>query len=132
MSMDHRSGRAVTLSRPRGKVPAWTIALGMAAVVLLAIPIVARATADAVDQAFPTTILPSSINSTKLMAQTFTAGTTGQIDRVSLTLESHSQLVTGWVQIRTLAADGSPAGGTLWPTSTPIQFTYGFGNAYHD
>jgi hypothetical protein len=132
MSMDHRSGRAITLSRPRGTVPAWTIALGMAAVALLAIPIVARATADAVDQAFPTTVLPSSINSTKLMAQTFTAGTTGQIDRVSLTLESHSQLVTGWVQIRTLAADGSPAGGTLFPTSTPIQFTYGFGNTYHD
>jgi BarA-like signal transduction histidine kinase len=62
----------------------------MAAVVLLAIPIVARATADAVDQAFPTTIIPSSINSAKLMAQTFTAGTTGQIDRVSLALESHS------------------------------------------
>ncbi len=36
------------------------------------------------------------------------------------------------MQIRTLAADGSPAGGTLWPTSTPIQFMYGFGNAYHD
>ena len=112
-------------------MPSWALALGMAAVVLLAIPIVARAS-DAVDQAFPTTILPNSINSTKLMAQTFTASTTGQIDKVSLTLETHSQLVTGWVQIRPLNADGSPAGGTLQPTSTPIQFSYPFGSAYHD
>ena len=133
MSMDHRSGRVVTLGRPRGNVPAWTIALGMAAVVLLAIPIVARATADAVDQAFPTNVLPGSVNSTKVMAQTFTAGTTGQIDKVSLTLETHSQLVTGWVQIRPVAADGSPTGGTLQPASTPIQFTYNFGGSvYHD
>ena len=132
MSMDHRFGRAVTLSRPRGTVPAWTIALGMAAVVLLAIPIVARATADVVDQAFPTNVLPSTVNSTKLMAQTFTASTTGQIDKVSLSLESHSNLVTGWVQIRTVAADGSPTGGTLQPSATSIQFTYPFGNAYHD
>jgi len=113
-------------------VPAWTLALGMAAVALLSIPIVARATTDAVDQAFPTTVLPNQVNSTKLMAQTFTASTTGQIDKVSLTLETRSQLVTGWVQIRAVAADGSPSGGTLQPTTTPIQFTYGFGSTYHD
>ncbi|MEA2643670.1 MAG: hypothetical protein QOG08_696, partial [Chloroflexota bacterium] len=128
-----RTVRAVSLSRPRGKVQPWTLALGMAAVALLAIPIVARASADAVDQAFPTNLLPNQVNSTKLMAQTFTASTTGQIDKVSLTLESHSQLVTGWVQIRTVAADGSPTGGTLQPAATPIQFTYPFGGTvYHD
>lgn len=132
MDMDRRTARAVSLSRRRGKVPAWTLALGMAAVALLSIPIIARATTDAVDQAFPTNVLPSAVNSTKLMAQTFTASTTGQIDKVSLSLESHSQLITGWVQIRTVAADGSPTGGTLQPTTTPIQFTYPFGNAYHD
>jgi len=111
----------------------WTLAAGVAAGLLLAIPAQALATADAVDQAFPTNVLPTSLNSTKLMAQTFTAGTTGQIDRVSLALESHSQLITGWVQIRTLAPDGSPTGGTLQPDSTPIQFTYAFGGStYHD
>ena len=98
---------------------------------LLAIPIIARAT-DAVDQSFPTTVFPSTINSTKVMAQTFTASTTGQIDRVSLALETHSQFVTGWVQIRPVAADGSPTGGTLQPTATPIQVTYSFGATYHD
>ncbi len=133
MGMDRRTVLAVSLIRPRGKVQPWTLALGMAAVALLAIPIVARATADAVDQAFPTNVLPSQVNSTKVMAQTFTASTTGQIDKVSLTLESHSQLVTGWVQIRTVAADGSPTGGTLQPAATPIQFTYSFGGStYHD
>ena len=111
----------------------WTLAAGVAAGLLLAIPAQALATADAVDQAFPTNVLPTSLNSTKLMAQTFTAGTTGQIDRVSLALESHSQLITGWVQIRTVAPDGSPTGGTLQPDSTPIQFTYAFGGStYHD
>jgi hypothetical protein len=111
----------------------WTLAAGVAAGLLLAIPAQALATADAVDQAFPTNVLPTSLNSTKLMAQTFTAGTTGQIDRVSLALESHSQLITGWVQIRTVATDGSPTGGTLQPDSTPIQFTYAFGGStYHD
>lgn len=114
-------------------MPSWTLALGMAAIVLLAIPIIARATADAVDQAFPTNLLPNQMNSTKLMAQTFTASTTGQIDKVSLTLESHYQLITGWVQIRTVAADGSPTGGTLQPAATPIQFTYALGGStYHD
>jgi PKD domain len=132
MSMDRRSGRAVSVSRQGGKVPTWTLALGMAAIVLLAVPIIARATADAVDQSFPTTVLPNTINSTKVMAQTFTASTTGQIDRVSLALETHSQLATGWVQIRTVAANGSPTGGTLQQASTATQFTYNFGNTYHD
>ena len=113
-------------------MPRWTLAVGVAAGLLLAIPAQAIATADAVDQSFPTTVLPNTINSTKVMAQTFTASTIGQIDRVSLALETHSQLVTGWVQIRTVAADGSPTGGTLQPSSTPIQFTYAFGSAYHD
>jgi hypothetical protein len=133
MGMDRRTLRAVSLRRPRGKVQPWMLALGLAAVALLAIPLVARATADAVDQAFPTNVLPNQVNSTKLMAQTFTASTTGQINKLSLTLESHSQLISGWVQIRTVAADGSPTGGTLQPAATPIQFTYPFGaGAYHD
>jgi len=132
LDMSHRFGR-VRFSTPRGRLPRWTLAAGVAAGLLLAIPAQALATADAVDQAFPTNVLPTSLNSTKLMAQTFTAGTTGQIDRVSLALESHSQLITGWVQIRTLAPDGSPTGGTLQPDSTPIQFTYAFGGStYHD
>jgi hypothetical protein len=130
--MSHRSGR-VRFSTPRGALPRWTLAAGLAAGFLLAVPAQAFATADAVDQAFPTTILPSAVNSTKVLAQTFTAATTGQIDKVSLTLETHSTLVTGWVQIRTVAGDGSPTGGTLEPATTPIQFIYPFGGSvYHD
>jgi hypothetical protein len=69
------------------------------------------------------------------MAQTFTAGITGQIDKVSLPLESHSAFttVTGWLEIRTVDATGQPNGGTNWPTSLiPIAFAYPFGNTYHD
>ncbi len=113
-------------------MPRWTLAAGAAAGILLAIPAQALATADAVDQAFPTNVLPSSVNSTKLMAQTFTASTTGQIDKVSLSLESHSQLITGLVQIRAVAADGSPTGGTVQPAGTTVQFSYALGGTYHD
>jgi len=90
------------------------------------------ATTDTVDQSFPSNVIPNNLNSTKLIAQTFTASANGQIDKVSLALESHSQLVTGWVQIRTVGTGGSPTGGTSQPTTTPIQFAYPFGNAYHD
>jgi PKD domain-containing protein/Big-like domain-containing protein len=132
MGMDHRFGRSVRLSIPGGRVPRWTLAASLAVGLLLAVPGSAVATTDTVDQSFPSTVIPNSLNSTKLIAQTFTASATGQIDKVSLALETHSQLVTGWVQIRTVAADGSPTGGTTQPTTTPIQFTYPFGNAYHD
>ncbi|HEY8839912.1 MAG TPA: PKD domain-containing protein, partial [Candidatus Dormibacteraeota bacterium] len=132
LDMSHRFGR-VRFSTPRGRLPRWTLAAGVAAGLLLAIPAQALATADAVDQAFPTNVVPSQVNSTKLMAQTFTASITGQIDKVSLSLESHLQPITGWVQIRTVAADGSPTGGTLQPAAIPIQFTYAFGGStYHD
>jgi hypothetical protein len=130
--MSHRFGR-VRFSTPRGRLPRWTLAAGVAAGLLLAIPAQVLATADAVDQAFPTNVVPSQINSTKLMAQTFTASTTGQIDKVSLPLESHSQPITGWVQIRAVAADGSPTGGTLQPAATSIQLIHPFGGStYYD
>jgi PKD repeat protein len=130
MSMDRRPGRPV--SRPRRIVPRWTLALGFAAIVLLAIPVIGRASSDAVDQTIPSTAVPSVINSTKVMAQTFTAGTTGQIDKLSLSLETHSQLVTGWLEIRAVGAGGTPAGGTQQPASTPIQINFPFGMAAHD
>ena len=113
-------------------MPRWTLAAGVAAGLLLAIPAQAIAATDVIDQSFPTTVLPNVANSTKVMAQTFTASITGQIDKVSLTLETHYQVVTGWVQIRTVAADGSPTGGTFQPATTPIQFSYAFGSTYHD
>jgi hypothetical protein len=130
MSMDRRSGR--TVSRPRRIVPRWTLALGFAAIVLLAIPVIGRASSDAVDQTIPSTAVPNVINSTKVMAQTFTAGTTGQIDKLSLSLETHSQLVTGWLEIRAVGAGGTPAGGTSQPASTPIQINFPFGISPHD
>jgi len=104
----------------------------MSAGLLLALPTAGQATADAVDQSLPASSIPTAINSTKVMAQTFTAGTTGQIDKVSLSLESHSNPVTGWLEIRTVGATGAPSGTTQQPTSTPIQFTYAFGNPAHD
>jgi hypothetical protein len=132
MGMDHRFGRSVRLSIPGGRVPRWTLAASLAAGLLLAVPGSAMATADTVDQSFPSNVIPNIPNSTKVIAQTFTAGTTGQIDKVSLYLETHLKPVTGWVQIRTIGAGGSPTGGTSQPTTTPIQFTYGSPAAYQD
>jgi hypothetical protein len=100
--------------------------------VLLALPTAGQATTDSVDQALPAGSVATAINSTKVMAQTFTAGTTGHVDKVTLSLESHSNLVTGWLEIRQVGVGGTPAGGTSSPTSTPIQFTYPFGNPPHD
>lgn len=120
--MNHRFGRA---SR-------WTLALGMASALLLSLPASGMA-ADAADQSLPAGTIPSTINSTKVMAQTFTAGTTGRIDKLALALETHSNLATGWLEIRTVDSTGQPNGGTSWPTTlTPIQFAYPFGNTYHD
>ncbi len=129
--MDRRFARAICVSRPQGTAPRWTLVVAMAAGLLLAIPVSGRASTDAVDQSLPSTEIPGLVNSTKRIAQTFTAGTTGQIDKVSLALETHSQQVTGWVEIRTVGAGGVPNGGTASPTSTSIQFSHPFGNTYY-
>ena len=100
--MNHRFGRA---SR-------WTLAFGMAGALLLSLPASGMA-ADAVDQSLPAGTIPSTINSTKVMAQTFTAGTTGRIDKLSLALETHSNLAAGWLEIRTVDSTGQPNGGTI-------------------
>ena len=130
--MDRRSGRAISITRPRGISPRWTIAVAMAAGLLLAAPATGHAAGSAVDQSLPAGTIPTVINSTKVMAQTFTAGSTGQVDKLSLSLESHSNLVTGWLEIRTVGAGGLPNGGTQSPTSTPIQINFPFGNPAHD
>jgi hypothetical protein len=106
----------------------------MATGLILAIPASGLA-ADTLDQTIAAGTVPNQANSNKVMAQTFTAGITGQIDKVSLPLESHSAFttVTGWLEIRTVDATGQPNGGTNWPTSLiPIAFAYPFGNTYHD
>jgi PKD repeat protein len=134
--MQHRFGRASRLGSPQGRIPRWTLGIGLAAGLLLAVPASGVAASDALDQSLPAGTVPTQINSNKLMAQTFTAGTSGRIDKLSLALESHSNLVTGWLEIRTVTPSdptGQPNGGTLWPTTlTPIQFTFPFGNPYHD
>ena len=116
--MQHRFDRA----------PRWTLALGLAAGLLLAVPASGTAASDVPDQSLPAGTIPTQINSFKVMAQTFTAGMDGQIDRVTLPLESHNNLVSGWLEIRNVdATTGQPNGGTLWPTtpSTVIQFPFG-------
>ena len=133
IGMSHRFGRICRSGSPRGRVPRWSLGAGLAAGLLLAVPASGLAATDALDQTIPAGTVPNQINSTKVMAQTFTAGTTGQLDKVSLALETHSNLVTGWLEIRTVGATGSPNGGTQWPaTLTPIQITYPFGNPLHN
>jgi PKD domain len=131
LGMDRRSGYAVRLSSPRGTMPRWVLAVGMAIGLLLATA--ASGHASTQDQGLPTTIFPGVQNSFKVMAQTFTAGTTGQIDKVSLALETHSQQASGWLQIRAASADGSPSGGTQRPTAaTLISINFPLGNSYND
>lgn len=106
----------------------------MATALLLSLPASGMA-ADVLDQTNVAGTIPNQAVSNKVMAQTFTAGKTGQISTVWLALESHSILVTGWLEIRTVNPNdptGQPNGGTLWPTTlTPIQFSQPFGNPLH-
>src|SRR2546425_7608180 len=95
IAMSHRFGHDPRSSSPRGRVPRWSLGAGLAAGLLLAVPASGLAATDALDQTIAAGTGPNQVNSTKVMAQTFTAGTTGQIDRVSLALETHSNLVTG-------------------------------------
>jgi PKD domain len=112
-------------------MPRWVLAVGMAIGLLLATA--ASGQASTQDQGLPSTIFPGVQNSFKVMAQTFTAGTTGQIDKVQLALETHSLPASGWLQIRAVSADGSPSGGTQRPTTaTLISINFPLGSSYND
>jgi len=78
----------------------------------MALPV--QAVTDSVDQSQTVGI---SFQRLELMAQTFTAGTTGQVDRVSLLSDSSYAFVRLTVQIQSVTTGGAPSGTVLGSTS---------------
>src|SRR5437588_6784030 len=80
-----------------------------AAVLCISASAPAQATTDALDQS--QVLIISYQNSLKLLAQTFTAGATGGLDRVSLAADTTFANIS--VTIQTVSANGAPSGTVL-------------------
>ena len=104
----------------RRSVSRGSLAAAVAAALSLAVALPAQATTDTLDQSQTLTFgLQRQI---PLLAQTFTAGASGQLDRLSLATD-----ITGFatirVSIRTVTSTGSPSGTTL---GSPTAFSGSF------
>jgi hypothetical protein len=98
-----------------------SLATAVAAALSLAVALPAQATTDTLDQSQTVTIsLQRQIN---FLAQTFTAGMTGQLDRVSLASDTTGGFANVRVSIQTVTATGAPSGTTL---GSPTAFSGGF------
>jgi chitodextrinase len=93
----------------------WSLALTLALslAVFISLPAQAEA-ADAVDQS---QTIGTSFQQLATMAQTFTAGVTGQLDRVSLSSDTTSGSVRLTVEIQSVTAAGAPSGTVLGSSS---------------
>ncbi len=89
----------------------WSLALALGAGLALSFAVPAQAATDTLDQSQTST---SGLESAGQMAQTFTAGTTGQLDRVSLATDT--SLATFTVQVESVSGT-FPAGTTVLGTS---------------
>ena len=89
----------------------WSLALALGAGLALSFAVPAQAATDTLDQSQTST---SGLESVGQMAQTFTAGITGQLDRVSLATDT--SLATFTVQIESVSGT-FPAGTTVLGTS---------------
>jgi PKD domain len=107
----------------------WSLAvsLALALAVFVSLPAQAAATTDSLDQA--QTIF-TSFQRLGTMAQTFTAGMTGQLDRVSLASDTSFGSVKLTVQIQSVSATGTPSGTTLG--SSAFQGTVICCRQFHD
>jgi PKD repeat protein len=103
---------------------ALTLAMGLA--VFISLPAQAAA-ADSVDQA---QTISTSFQRLGTMAQTFTAGVTGQLDRVSLASDTSFGSVKLTVQIQSVTAAGVPSGTILG--SSAFQGTVICCRQFHD
>jgi len=92
----------------------WSLALALAAGLSMSMALPAQAVTDSVDQSQTVGI---SFQRLELMAQTFTAGTTGQVDRVSLLSDSSYAFVRLTVQIQSVTTGGAPSGTVLGSTT---------------
>jgi PKD repeat protein len=115
MEIGFRSVGAGSSARSR-----WPLALALAAGVALSFSVPAQAVTDVVDQSQTLTLSAESVGQ---MAQTFTAGMTGRLDRVSL--YSASSFASGTIQIQTVSGV-FPAGTVLDTTSFGGSYARGF------
>ncbi len=104
----------------RRGVTRGSLAAAVAAALSLAVALPAQATTDTLDQSQTLTFgLQRQI---PLLAQTFTAGMSGQLDRVSLATDTPAASIR--VSIRTVTSTGAPSGTTLGsPTAWSGAFT---------
>ena len=104
----------------RGSVSRGSLAAAFAAALALAVALPAQATTDTLDQSQTLTFgLQRQI---PLLAQTFTAGMSGQLDRLSLAADISGFAIIR-VSIRTVTSTGSPSGTTL---GSPTAFAGSF------
>ena len=106
----------------------WSLALSLALGLAVFISLPAQAaTADSLDQA---QTLSTSFQRLGLMAQTFTAGMSGGLDRVSLASDTSFGTVKLTVEIQSVTAAGVPSGTALG--STAFQGTVVCCRQFHD
>jgi hypothetical protein len=106
----------------------WSLALTFAVGLAIFISLPAQAaTADSVDQS---QTISTSFQRLGLMAQTFTAGVTGSLDRVSLMSDTSFGSVKLTVQIQSVTAAGAPSGTILG--SSLFQGTLTCCRQFHD
>jgi len=91
----------------------WSLALALAAGLSFSLTLPVQAATDSVDQS---QTISTSFQRLGLMAQTFTAGMTGQVDRVSLASDTSYGFVTLTVQIQSVKG-GAPSGTVLGSSS---------------
>jgi PKD domain-containing protein/Big-like domain-containing protein/FIMAH domain-containing protein len=95
----------------------WSRSLVLAAGLVICVAVPAQAATDTLDQSQTLTL---SFQRLGLMAQTFTAGMTGQVDRVSLASDTSFGAVSLTIQIQTVnttgPAIGAPSGTILGST----------------
>src|SRR5437773_2273156 len=104
----------------RRSVSRGSLAAAFAAALALAVALPAQATTDTLDQSQTLTFgLQRQI---PLLAQTFTAGMSGQLDRLSLATDISGFAIIR-VSIRTVTSTGSPSGTTL---GSPTAFAGSF------
>ncbi len=104
-----------SLRRTIGRVP---VAAALAALLPLAFASPVHAAADTLDQSLVLQFWPGSQSSVHWFAQTFTPGTTGQVDRVSLPAYTPGGFARFTVSIGAVGANGMPSGTLLGSSPT--------------
>ncbi len=99
------------------------MAAAIAAVLPLAFAVPALAAGDTPDQSLLMNPPRSQQSNLPVLAQTFTAGVTGQVDRVSLQSDAAGGFPGVAVTIQNVAADGTPGSQVLGTAANPASIT---------